>query len=104
MCTGVNEFLRVLMSRLPLWGCVLNSYFNSESSVGVSNDVEAQFSLLKNNVFKNTRLPTCIDIFVKKWIFEVKAVSTLSSILLPKYVVSIMKLYLTVKYSLYLFI
>lgn len=82
-CPTVNNFLRKLVLRLPLWSFVMKDHFKSTAPTGISGDVESRFNLIKNNVFKNFNLPTNIEIFVKRMLDEVKAVAKLNCLLLP---------------------
>lgn len=81
-CPSINNYVRELMQRLPLWSCVMKDFFKSELTTGVSADTESRFSLIKNNVFHNYKLPIDIDKFVKVLIDESNAVAKLSSILM----------------------
>lgn len=77
----INSFLRLHLSHLPLWSAVMRNHFESKHLMGNSTDIESRFNLLKNNVFRNVRLPVRADIFVKKFITESNAVAKLGRLL-----------------------
>lgn len=77
----INSFFRYHISRLPLWTALMKPHFKSTFSTGISTETESRFNILKNNVFKNIKLPTRADVFVKTLLGEVSAVSKLGRLL-----------------------
>lgn len=77
-------FLRTRLSDLPLWSSVMRKYFDSEHLTGISTDIESRFNVLKNNVFRNTRLPVRADTFVRKFTDEVNCIAKMSRLLCAK--------------------
>lgn len=76
-CNKVNEFLRDLILRLPLWGSVMCSHFKSSIVNGTSCDVERRFGLIKNNIFKNYKLPVSASVFMQRMVKEINCVATI---------------------------
>lgn len=76
-CKKVNEFLQDLLLRLPLWGSVMCSHFESTIVNGTSSNVERRFGLIKNNIFKNYKLPVSASVFMQKMVKEINCVATI---------------------------
>lgn len=83
-CDKLNTFIHDLLLKLPLWGCVMNKYFNETKISSHSCDCESRYSLLKNNVFKNHKLPVSASVFVERWVNESKAVATLCNVFISQ--------------------
>lgn len=77
----INKFMRHHIFRLPLWSACMRKHFNSKNALGISTDIESRFNIIKNNVFRNQKLPVRADVFVKKLIAEVSAVAKLNRLL-----------------------
>lgn len=79
----INKLFRSQLQRLPLWSSVMRIYFNSTYLTGISTDIESRFNVMKNNVFKNQRLPVRADVFLKKTLSEINGIAKLNRLLLP---------------------
>lgn len=75
---NLNAIFKKEMNRIPLWTAVMKPYFRSQNTFGISNDTEARFNMIKNVVFKDIKLPTRPDIFVKKMLSVVDQIATLN--------------------------
>lgn len=76
-CTELNAYLQHLLSKLPLWSCVMCSYFKAPNALGNSCNVESQYSLLKNHIFHKCKLPVNPVVFVRTYIKRIDSVATL---------------------------
>lgn len=67
-----------LIEKLPLWSGIMIYHFNSESILATSANIENLFGLLKNNVFKDNKLPMRVDLFLQKHIYSLNGSTKLA--------------------------
>lgn len=81
-CLELNVYLEDLISKLPLWGCVMNAYFNSTNVTGNTCNVERQFALIKNTIFCKHKLPVSAVVFIENMVKRINSVTTLITLLM----------------------
>lgn len=64
----MNEVMKSLCSRLPLWTAVMTRFFKSPNIVSNSSNVESNFNKLKNIVMHDVKLPIRLDTFLTKFV------------------------------------
>lgn len=74
----LNEFFRHEFKRLPLWTSVMTPYYQSPYTLGISNDTESRFNMLKNHVFDDVNLPIRPDIFIRRMLDVVDNIATMN--------------------------
>lgn len=74
----LNDFFKTQFNRLPLWTAAMKTYFRSPYVFGSSNDTESRFQAIKNVVFKDIRLPTRPDVFLRRILDVVDNISKLN--------------------------
>lgn len=77
----LNDFFKDVFDDLPLWSSVMNNHFNSKNQISTSNDTEARFSVIKNVLFKDIKLPVRPDTFVKVLLENVTSLAKLNRIM-----------------------
>lgn len=61
--TEIAKKIKRLMNYLPIWTCIMLSYFKVDSVIATSSSVESEFANIKCRVFKN-ELPLRVDKFI----------------------------------------
>lgn len=64
-CESLQNSLVEILSRLPLYGNILNKVFDSNNTVPTSSPTETDFDVIKNDLFQS-KLNIRVDEFVKK--------------------------------------
>lgn len=59
----IAKKIKRLMNYLPIWTCIMLSYFKVDSVIATSSSVESEFANVKCRVFKN-ELPLRVDKFI----------------------------------------
>lgn len=80
----LNDYLRQLCGRLPLWSAVMQPHFNSPNNLASSSNVESTFNRIKNIMMENIRLPVRIDLFMEKYLASVNGSTKLAISKYPK--------------------
>lgn len=83
-CTDLNSYLEDLLSKLPLWSCVMCQYFHSPNVTANSCDVERQYSLIKSNIFHRYKLPVSAVVFIETLVKSINSVTTLTTIMMKQ--------------------
>lgn len=76
-CIALNVYLQDLLSKLPLWSCVMCAHFQAPNALGNSCNVERQYSLIKSNIFHQYTLPVNSVVFLEIFIKRINSVTTL---------------------------
>lgn len=76
-CTDLNVYLQDLLSKLPLWSCVMCAHFQAPIALGNSCNVERQYSLIKSNLFHQYTLPVNPVVFLEIFVKRINTVTTL---------------------------
>lgn len=74
----MNPFFKKQFNRLPLWSAVMRKYSKTHNVLGISNDLESRFNVIKNVVFD--KLPTKPEIFIEGMLDEVNALAKLTAL------------------------
>lgn len=62
----LNKYFKRQLNRLPLWTPVMMTHFGTTNLLGVSNDTESRYNVIKNVIFNDVTLPIRPDIFIKR--------------------------------------
>lgn len=76
-CIEMNLYMHDLLSKLPLWSCVMCTHFQAPNLLGNSCNVESYYSLLKNNIFHLYTLPVSPVVFIEILVKRINSVTTL---------------------------
>lgn len=71
-CIEFIPYLKKLCTRIVLWTPIMNEYFNSSKITTSSSDVESQNHIIKNIIFRDTKLPIRLDTFMEKYLKAIK--------------------------------
>lgn len=71
-CPDFVPHLKKLCRRIALWSPIMNKYFNSSKITSSSSDVESQNHIIKNIIFRDTKLPIRLDTFMEKYLKAIK--------------------------------
>lgn len=83
-CIEMNSYMCDLLSRLPLWSCVMCAHFKTQNSLGNSCNVESYYSLLKNQIFHKYTLPVSAVLFIEVLVKRINSVTTLMSMFMKQ--------------------
>lgn len=75
---ALNEVLKKLCGRLPLWSAVMKNHFKSANTLASSSNVESTFNRIKNIMMQDIRLPVRIDLFMQKYLTSINGSTKLA--------------------------
>lgn len=71
-CAEFIPYFKKLCARIVLWTPAMNSYFKSNEITTSSSDVENQNNIIKNTIFRDTKLPIRLDTFMNVYLKAIK--------------------------------